>query len=439
MAVATEIFTVDKISEINELWLHPSPSFIVDRASIDLGININALGFAGAQRGDEGKGRYVYEWIHQMHKAQKEGVAIRIGGGPGAGHTFYPENDEEIVFRMLPSAVDHDWKQVAGRGELVRPDIIIKEIEMLKQRGYDVSPKRIMIDGAAFLAWDAHVERDKAEEILRGSQNVGTTQSGVGPAASDFTARQGMRMGELNLPQEGLRKKITEEVERQNRMLRALLSEKQFDPEEVYKQFLEYKRLLGQYIQNTYPVVIPALQRGYIAAECAQSFTLGIDTGFRGNQTSTDTGFGPLSRRYRTKEKYLGWRVGVMKMVPTFVGRHMNHSPLQEASAELLYTRTGERGRPEAGSVSGRKRTYYWTSIPEIRAAIDTYDLNALVIAKVDVADTLPEIQLGMEYVFPDGQIHRIVKGRDAQNDPVCDALNYRNSSFVVPREIIAI
>jgi adenylosuccinate synthase len=92
-----------------------------------------------------------------------------------------------------------------------------------------------------------------------------------------------------------------------------------------------------------------------------------------------------------------------MKIVPTFVGRHMNHSPLPEASAKLLYARTRERGRPEAGSVSGRERTYYWTSIPEIRAAIDTYDLNALVVAKIDIADMLPEIHLGMEYVFADG------------------------------------
>lgn len=404
MPVETQAQTVDQIPEINEIWLNPPTSLITDRASLDLGINLNAIGFAGAQRGDEAKGRFVYELSHLYHNEGQDGVAARIGGGPGAGHTFSPENAaEDIVFRMLPSAVDNDWSQVAARGELVRPDIVIKEMAMLEQRGYDVSPKRIMIDGSAFLAWPAHVERDKAEEELRGDKKVGTTQSGVGPAASDYTGRHGMRMRDLLLPPEELRKKIIEEVDRQNRLLKAFLSEKQFDPEEVFMTFTEYASKLHAHIQNTYPIMVPALTRGVFVAECAQAFTLGIDTGFQGSTTSTDTGFGPLSKRYRVSENYLGWRVGVAKLVPTFVGRHMNHSPLPTSASELLYQRTSERGRAESGSVSGRKREYYWLSIPEIRAAIATFGLNSLAVAKLDVADGLDEIHFGMEYVFPDG------------------------------------
>jgi adenylosuccinate synthase len=410
MAVATETLSVDQIPEINDIWLHPSASFIVDAASLALCINVRripnmmAVGFAGAQNGDESKGQRVYDLAHILALNKTHGVNLRIGGGAGAGHTIYPEGqEEEIVYSMLPCAVDKNWTQISGRGELIRVDTIIKEIQRQQEKGFSVSPGKIMIDGAAKLAWQAHGERDLAEETFRGAKNVGTTKKGVGPAASDYTARQGMHMGELLLPREELRKRVIEEVDLQNRLLEAWRSPTQYDPEEIFTQFLDYAKFLNPYIQNTYPIVTQALKQGNFIGECAQAFSLGRDTGFRGMVTSTDTGFGPLGRRYRTSENYLGWRIGVAKLIPTFVGRHMNYSPLPEHTADLLYGRTAQRGKPEAGAVSGRKRIYYWLSIPELRAAIETYDLNALVFAKMDVADVLPEIEFGMEYVFSDG------------------------------------
>jgi adenylosuccinate synthase len=411
MAVATETYKVDHFPELNEIWLHPRDTFIVDLTSIAFSINVrkiqanmHAVGIAGAQTGDESKGERVYDLAHALALLGIYGVNARIDGGAGAGHTIYPAGyKKEMVYSVLPCAIDAGWKQVAGRGELIRVDTIIKEIHRQREWGFDASPDKIMIDGAAKLAWEAHGERDIAEEAFRGAENIGTTKKGVGPVASDYTARHGMYMGDLLLPREELRKKVIEEVDLQNRLLRAWRGQVEYHPELVFQQFLEYAAFLRPYIQNTYPIVVPALKQGYFIGECAQAFSLGRDTGFRGMVTSTDPGFGPLGRRYRTSEDYLGWKVGVAKLVPTFVGTHINYSPVPDAAANLLYGRTKERGQPEAGAVSGRPRKYYWLSVPELRAAIETYGLNALVLAKMDVVDVLPEIEFGMEYVFPDG------------------------------------
>ena len=407
MGVESLTRTVDTDPDLNEIWENPPKHLIANDLSIRFAgqqrvvPNTNAIGIFGAQKGDESKGTWSYRYSHLRPAG---GVAIRAGG-PGAGHMIRPENEsEEVGFRMLPTSIDDGWVKIAGRGELVVPELVINEMQILKRLGYNPTPKNIMIDGAAFLAWDAHIQRDIAEEKSRGKDAIGTTKSGVGPAASDYTARVGLRMDCLLKTKQETERLVQDEVERQNRILTSLPSEFNLDPNETLEKFKEWVKILGPYIGNTYPVVTRALkENGNLIFEGAQAFGISLDTGFRGSVTSTDSGPGSFTRRYRTSENRLGWRIGVLKLVPTCVGNHVIHSPLSQEHQEPLYLRTEERGRPEAGTVSGRRRKYYWLSVPEICAAIETYNLNALVLAKVDAVDTLPEIRFGVEYVFPDG------------------------------------
>lgn len=405
--VRTDIYTVDKFPEVYSIWDKPNPALVFDHTSLAVQMNIpkivandSTFGVWGPDGGDGGKGRWLYEIVRSHVLAGLGGVAERPGGSGGAGHTVYIDGKGKIIFRILPSAPEKNWTQIAGRGELVRLDLIGKEMDQMKDMGIEVSQRRIMIDGAAFLVWDAHIKRDEAEEERRGISAIGTTKSGVGPAASDYSAREGLRVGSLLLPEIELREKVAIEVDRQNRLLDGYYS---YNPEEVYQMFIEMRNKFGSYIQNTHPVVMDALRNGVLAEEGAQGFRISLDTGFQGSVTSTDSGPGSFERRHRTSRHRIKHHWGATKLVPTFVGKHLNHAPLPEHFQDLLYARTEVRGDAETGAVSGRRRKYTWMSIPELRAAVETYGLTALLISKVDVCDQLPEIHLGMEYVFPDG------------------------------------
>lgn len=409
--VPTTVYTPDTYTDprVREVLEQTSrQALIFDPASCYLGVNIgriipndNAVAIMGIQKGDEAKGTWAYRFAHSRPEG---GVGLRGGGGAGTGHMYRSEGEgDDITNRMLPTTEDDSWVKVIGRAVLANPAIVASEITRHGQRGFDNSPARIMIDGHSFLAWDAHKERDIAEERIRGAKAVGTTKSGVGPAASDYAGRVGMHFGMLRLPAYELQQAVFEEVERNNRILKALESDVEYDPQAVYVQMSEYAHILAPYTQNTHATVVKTLQAGNFVFEGAQAFGIGRDTGLPGQVTSTNCDLTTLRLNYCTSADYVRNKIGVMKLVSTSVGNHINHAPLPDAIASALYQRTKERGAPEEGAVSGRQRIYNWTSIPEARAAIDTYGINQVVISKMDTADPLAKIQFGMRYVFPDG------------------------------------
>lgn len=423
----TKAIHIEQVAGLVEVWTYPPAQLMIQ----PIEGNPNAMGNAGLQRGDEGKGDETYTQAHTAALRGLDGVVAKIAGGAGTGHTFYPPGGPEdgIVHAMLPSVVENNWQKVIGRGVLGSPERLIEEIQGLRTMGYDTSADRILIDGAAFLAWDVYKEIDAAEELARGNEAIGTTKSGVGPAAADYTARNGMTFSELLLPDDKLRARVESEVQRHNRTLEALRAPKRFDATEVYQKFKKYAAELGPYIQNTFPVVMEALLYKNFIVECAQAFGLGRDTGHPGSVTSTDTGFGPLARRYRTSEKSLGRKIGVMKPIETAVGNHILYAPIGEDKQKLIYEQTAKRGRPEVGARSGRKRKVTWGSIPELRAAIETYGITEIALKKVDIADVLPEIEIGTHYVFADGTR----TDKYDPEDPRMQDPNTRMDTIVIP------
>src|SRR5260221_45324 len=260
----TEVYTPTNFTEIDQIWSLSREALLTDSLSLELGIaasrivpNDEAVGFVGVQKGDEAKGTWVYRFSHQ----RPFGVGLRGGAGAGSGHVFKEDGAVgETTHRLLPTTVDDGWTKVVGRAVLGVPEILITEIERLGENGHDNSPNRVMIDGQTFLAWDAYKARDAAEEARRGAKKVGTTQSGVGPAASDYTARTGMNFGMLLLPRHELQERVQEEVDRNNNLLKALGigDDKLYDADVVYQQMQWWADRLGPYIRNTYSVVVDA-------------------------------------------------------------------------------------------------------------------------------------------------------------------------------------
>ena len=144
----------------------------------------------GTQWGDEGKGKIVDLLTDQAS------VVARCLGGHNAGHTLGIDG-EKPVHHLLPSGqLRESVRCVIGNGVVVSLEALNKEIGDLESRGVSVRD-RLHISGACPLILPSHIALDQARELRKGTNKIGTTGRGIGPAYEDKVARRGIRIGEI--------------------------------------------------------------------------------------------------------------------------------------------------------------------------------------------------------------------------------------------------
>ena len=145
----------------------------------------------GLQWGDEGKGKIVDFF------ASNYDIIARFQGGPNAGHTLYVEN-KKIVLHQIPSGVFHEkTTNLIGNGVVLDPVTLKKECETVAAFGVDLK-KNLFISERAHLILPTHRALDKAAEISKGNEKIGSTLKGIGPTYMDKTGRNGLRVGDLS-------------------------------------------------------------------------------------------------------------------------------------------------------------------------------------------------------------------------------------------------
>ena len=144
----------------------------------------------GLQWGDEGKGKIV------DYFAPRYDIIARFQGGPNAGHTLYV-NNQKIVLHQIPSGIFHENSiNLIGNGVVLDPITLKKECESVKSFGVDYS-KNLYIAQRAHIILPTHRALDKASELSKGNEKIGSTLKGIGPAYMDKTGRNGLRVGDL--------------------------------------------------------------------------------------------------------------------------------------------------------------------------------------------------------------------------------------------------
>src|SRR5262249_47729320 len=147
----------------------------------------------GAQWGDEGKGKVVDILAPYFD------IVARYQGGHNAGHTVRV-GGRKFILRLIPSGILHDESIcVIGNGVVVNPKAFNDEVDELRQMGIECQG-RLFISNRAHLILPYHTALDRAREDRLGSESVGTTMRGIGPAYEDKAARSGIRAGDLFLP-----------------------------------------------------------------------------------------------------------------------------------------------------------------------------------------------------------------------------------------------
>ena len=249
----------------------------------------------GGLWGDEGKGKII-DFL-----AADASVVVRFSGGNNAGHTVV--NDfGKLVFHLIPCGICYEGTiNVIGNGVVVAPDALIEEIAMVKDKGL---PGQIAISDRAHLIMPYHVSLDQLEEKRRGSDAIGTTGRGIGPAYVDKVARMGVRVGEL-LDLEALTIALPPIIEFKNEIITKVYGGDPIDVDEILEQAKRWADEIGPYVRSADEILTNALAAGEkVIMEGAQGALLDIDHGTYPYVTSssptiggalTGTGIGPSS------------------------------------------------------------------------------------------------------------------------------------------------
>ena len=339
----------------------------------------------GTQWGDEGKGKYI-----DMLAANSD-IVVRFSGGNNAGHTIVADG-VKYALHLIPSGILHSGKTcIIGNGVVVDPAVLIKEINGLNEKG--VNTDNLLISDRAHLIMPYHRELDELQEKFRGSDNLGTTKRGIGPAYSDKSERCGIRVCDL-IDEEVFASKVKANLEVKNLIIEKVYGGKGFDAGEIINEYSKYAQILKKYITDVNAILFDAVQAGKnILFEGAQATFLDLDFGTYPFVTSSNPVAGGVCTGAGIGPVYINEVYGVLKAYTSRVGS--GPFPTEQNNE------TGDRIRElgwEYGTTTGRPRRCGWLDTVMIRYAARVNGLTGLAINHVDTIGKFEKIKLCKAY-----------------------------------------
>ncbi len=340
----------------------------------------------GAQWGDEGKGKVV-DWL-----SERADVVVRFQGGHNAGHTLVIDG---VTYKLslLPSGVARPGKlSLIGNGAVIDPWALLDEIETMRGKGLDISPKTLRVAENAALILPLHRELDGIREQTRGATHIGTTRRGIGPAYEDKAARRAIRVCDLADPR-ALEAKIDNLLAHHNALCRGL-DRPPPDRAGLLAALTEIAPDILQYADSVWRRLDEAKREGKrILFEGAQGVMLDLDHGTYPYVTASNTVAGEASVGSGVAPSVVGYVLGITKAYTTRVGEGPFPTELDDATGRAL----GERGR-EFGTVTGRPRRCGWFDAVQVRQAIKIGGIDGIALTKLDVLDGMAELKLCTAY-----------------------------------------
>jgi adenylosuccinate synthase len=357
----------------------------------------------GTQWGDEGKGKLV-DWLTEM----SQGV-VRFQGGHNAGHTLVI-NGVKTALNLVPSGIMHPGvKCYIGNGVVLSTEQLFKEIERLEAIGVEVR-SRLRISEACPLILPFHVALDIARETSResaGSEKIGTTGKGIGPAYEDKIARRALRVQDLKHP-ERFAAKLRVLLELHNHILTTFLKAPAIDFDSVYASAMVDAERLKPMMADVSRELNDAHKAGAnLLFEGAQGTLLDVDHGTYPYVTSSNCVAGNAAAGSGVGPGMLHYILGITKAYCTRVGG----GPFP---TELDWQKPGTVGYhlstvgAEKGVVTGRSRRCGWFDGALLKRSAQVNGLTGLCITKLDVLDGIDELKLCTGYEL-DGQITDIL------------------------------
>lgn len=345
----------------------------------------------GTQWGDEGKGKIV------DYLAQKADVVIRSQGGNNAGHTVVVD-DKAFALRLLPSGILFSDKTcIIGSGVVVNPEVLLQELDGMKEKGVTVS--KLEISTRAHVIMPYHIRIDEEDEKLKGDAKIGTTKNGIGPCYADKINRVGIRIGDL-MDKDIFAKKLRVNLKLKNRLFETYYGCQGFDFDTIYQEYLGYADRIRPYVKDTnYSANVYINEGRKVLFEGAQATMLDIDHGTYPFCTSSNPTAGGACTGSGVGPRRMENIVGVVKAYTTRVGAGPFPAEQNNEIGEYLRN-TGH----EFGTVTGRPRRCGWLDTAVVKYAAMLNSLDYLAITRLDILDDLDTIKICTGYRY-NGQL----------------------------------
>lgn len=347
----------------------------------------------GTQWGDEGKGKIV------DLLTDRATYVVRYQGGHNAGHTLVIDG-EKTVLHLIPSGIlRENVTCLIGNGVVLSPEALMEEIAMLEKRDVPVKD-RLLISEACPLILPYHVELDKAREVARGKQAIGTTGRGIGPAYEDKVARRALRVGDL-FNMERFEEKLRDVIAYHNFSLTEYYKQPAVDADEVLAYCKEIAPILTRMVADIPGILDKARRNGdNMMFEGAQGTLLDIDHGTYPYVTSSNTTAGGVATGAGFGPRYIDYVLGIVKAYTTRVGSGPFPTELDCDVGNHL----GVKGH-EFGATTGRKRRTGWFDAVAMRRAVQLNSISGFCLTKLDVLDGLDEVKICTGYKLPSGEV----------------------------------
>ena len=379
----------------------------------------------GLQWGDEGKGKIVDVL------AARYPVVARFQGGPNAGHSIRFGNTS-FVLHSVPSGVFRDGSiNIIGNGVVLDPTIFRQECEAIEALGVPVR-ERVRIARRTHLIVPTHKLLDAADEAALGKAKIGSTLKGIGPAYSDKTGRNGLRVGDLL--ETGFAEKYATLKQKHMARLAQYDFTYPFDLGEAEAQWLRDAEYLKTFeiIDAEYETNDLLEADKAILAEGAQGSMLDVDFGSYPVVTSSSTACAGASTVLGIAPNRIGKVYGVFKAYCTRVGSGPFPTELGDATGEALR----QKGH-EFGATTGRPRRTGWLDIPALKFAVMISGVTDLIMMKADVLDGFDTIRVACGYRVDGVRTDRVPYDVYAEIEPVykefkgwkCDLGNCRSEA----------
>jgi len=350
----------------------------------------------GLQWGDEGKGKIVDVLTGDYD------IIARFQGGPNAGHTLEFDGIKHVL-HTIPSGIFHKKAiNVVGNGVVIDPVIFRKELQQLEAFEIDIQ-RTLLISRKAHLILPTHRLLDAASEAAKGKAKIGSTLKGIGPAYMDKTGRNGLRVGDLELP--NWKDKYRSLAEKHQAMIHFYDVDIQYDLEELEVEFFAaVERLSELTFIDSEDYLHKALKAGKkVLAEGAQGSLLDIDFGTYPFVTSSNTTAAGACTGLGIAPGNIQDVFGIFKAYTTRVGSGPFPTELFDDDGETM----GRVGN-EFGATTGRPRRCGWLDLVALKYAVRINGVTRLMMMKADVLSGFETIKVCTSYHYQGMQIDHL-------------------------------
>ena len=277
---------------------------------------------------------------------------------------------------------------------------LFAEVQSVVEKG--VPMPKILVSDRAQMVMSYHKNFDAYEEERLGGKSFGSTKSGIAPFYSDKYAKIGFQVSEL-FDEELLKEKVVRVAEQKNVLLEHLYHKPLINPDELYNELMEYKKMVEPYVANVSLFLHEALKEGKtILLEGQLGSMKDPDHGIYPMVTSSSTlaAYGAIGAGIPPYE--IKQIVTVCKAYSSAVGAGAFVSEIFGDEADELRRRGGDGG--EFGATTGRPRRMGWFDCVASKYGCRMQGATDVAFTVLDVLGYLDEIPVCVGYEI-DGEV----------------------------------